>query len=172
MTEKDFNKIPTNETCPFLKKLIIKEHKKLVEVASVGNSNSYELHSKGETVTFGISNTIKIEELVLADKRTYEGTFIKMFKIDFLASLNRYALQIFVYIGDNLEVNNNKLILDITRLSIACDINEPRKVYDGLSDLIDKQIIAKHNTKDIYYVNPNIIFRGANRKILMTHRNY
>ncbi len=174
MTEKDFNKIPINESCPFLKNLVIKEHKKLVEVAGLRDSNmTYELHQKDKQGNnFGILNNVKIEELVIADKRTYEGSFVKFFKLNFLTSLNGYAIKIFVYITDNLEINNNKIVLDTTKLSLSCDIDEPRKIYDGLSDLINKKIIAKHSTKDIYYVNPNVMFRGSNRRILFTHKNY
>ena len=174
MTEKEFSKIPTNESCPFMNKLVIKEQKRLVEVASIKNNiaRSYELHEKGEDGTFGILHNVTLENLVLADKKSYEGKFIKFFNTKFLSSLNTYALKIFVYITENLEVNNNKVILDNTKISINCGIVEPRKVYDGLSELIDKKIIAKHSTKDIYYVNPMIIFRGANRKILYSHQNY
>lgn len=174
MTEKDFKKIPTNEYCPFLSKLHIKEHKKLVELASLKDSGaSYELHQKDDkTGEFGIVNNIRIEELVIADKRTYEGVFIKFFKTSFLSSLNTYALKIFVYIADNLEINNNKIILDLTKISLDCKITETRKIYDGLAELIEKQIIAKHSTQDVYYVNPALIFRGSNRRILFTHKNY
>lgn len=174
MTEKDFKKIPSNDFCPFLSKLHIKEHKKLVEIANLKNDNNvYELRKKdSSTGDFGIINNVKIEELVIADKRTYEGVFIKFFKTNFLSSLNTYALRIFVYIAENLEINNNKIILDITKLGIDCKISEPRKIYEGLAELIDKNIIAKHSTQDVYYVNPALIFRGSNRRILFTHKNY
>lgn len=174
MTEKEFNKIPVNESCPFINRLVIKEHKKLKEIANYKqNDKVYELHEKDViTGKLGIINSIKIEELVIADKRTYEGVFIKFFTTKFLTSLNNYGLKIFVYIAENLEINNNKIILDMVKLSIDCKISEPRKIYEGLNDLIIKNIIAKHNTKDVYYVNPAIIFRGSNRRILFTHKNY
>jgi len=174
MTEKEFNKLPFNEGCPFINKLNIKEHKKLREIANYNKEDKvYELHEKDtKTGQFGILNTIKIEELVIADKRTYEGVFIKFFTTKFLLGLNSYALKIFVYIAENLEINNNKIILDITMLSIECKISEPRRIYSGLGDLIEKKIIAKHSIKDLYYVNPAVIFRGANRRILFTHKNY
>lgn len=174
MTERDFNRIPTNEQCPFIHKIVIKEHKKLVEVASIARNkdSTYELLEKNSNNELSLFNNIKIEQLVLADKKSYEGKFIKFFKTKFLCSLNLYSLKIFVYIAESLEVNNNKVILDIVKIGIACEINEPRKIYDGLSELIEKKIIAKHSTKDIYYVNPSIIFRGSNRRILLTHQNY
>ena len=175
MTEKDFNKIPSNDYCPFLSKLHIKEHKKLVEIAKLKNNGNkiYELHEKdSDTGTFGIFNNVKIQELVLADNRSYEGTFIKLFKTNFLSSLNTYALLIFVYITENLELNNNKIELTVLKLSIATGLSESRKIYTGLNELIEKNIIAKHNVKEIYYVNPAIIFRGSNRRVLFTHKNY
>lgn len=174
MTEKEFKKIPKNEYCPFLSKLEIKEHKKLVEIASLkNNGSSFELHQRNaENGSLGIVNNVKIEELVIADKRTYEGVFIKFFKTKFLSSLGTYGLKIFVYIAENLEINNNKMILDVTKISVECNISEPRKIYDGLAELIEKNIIAKHSTEDVYYVNPAVIFRGANRRILFTHKNY
>lgn len=174
MTQREFERIPCNDYCPFVAKLTIKEHKKLKEIATLKNNHNhvYELHEKGDPNIMGILHNIKLEELVIADKRSYEGTFVKFFKTSFLNSLNTYALKIFVYITENLEVNNNKVILDIVKIELHCGIKEPRKIYDGLGELIEKHIIAKHATKDIYYVNPNIIFRGANRKILLTHKNY
>lgn len=170
MTEKDFNKLPVNESCPFIDKIKIKEHKKLVEVAKVAQG-SFELRQKNGDSVFGI-NEIAIEELVLADRKSYEGTFVKFFKTGFLASLGTYAIKIFVYITEHLEINNNKIILDINKISLHSKLTEPRKIYDGLAELIEKGIIAKHTTKDVYYVNPGIVFRGANRKILYTHKNY
>jgi hypothetical protein len=171
MTEKDFNKLPVNDTCPFIDKVKIKEHKKLVEVAKVGQNVSYELRQKEGNSSFGITD-IAIEELVLADKKSFEGSFVKLFKTNFLASLGTYAIKIFVYITEHLEINNNKIILDVNKLSLHTKISEPRKIYDGLAELIEKGIIAKHSTKDVYYVDPGTIFRGANRKILYTHKNY
>lgn len=174
MTEKDFNRIKTNDSCPFIHSVVIKEQQKLKEIASIKNNHnrSYELHEKGADGTFGILHNVTLENLVIADKKSYEGKFVKFFKTSFLNSLNVYALKIFVYITENLEVNNNKVILSLVKLELHCGIKEPRKIYDGLAELIEKDIIAKHSTKDIYYVNPNIIFRGANRKILFTHRDY
>lgn len=173
MTEKDFKKVGKNECCPFLSKLVIKEHKKLVKVASVGNKEKvYELREKGNNTSFGVIDNVKIENLVLADEKSYEGIFVKFFKTKFLASLNNYALKIFIYITEHLEVNNNKIGLKIEKLSINCQIQEPRKIYEGLNELIEKNIIAKHSIEDLYYVNPSIIFRGSNRKILLTHKDY
>lgn len=173
MTEKDFNKIKTNDYCPFLTKLNIKEHKKLVEVANYNKDKIYELREKdSDTGNFGILDTIKIEQLVIADKRTYEGQFIKFFKTKFLSSLSTNGIRIFVYIADNLELNNNKIILDKTKIALECKIVETRKIYDGLNELIEKNIIAKHTIENVFYVNPSIIFRGSNRRVLFTHKNY
>lgn len=170
MTEKDFNKIDSNEYCPFISKLVIKEHKKLVEIASYNNDKIYELHEKSNEV--GIHHTLKIENLVIADKKTFEGNFVKFYETEFLNGLSEYATKVFTYITNNLEINNNKIIINMVKLCIYARVNEPRKMYSGLAELINKNIIAKHITKDVYYVNPKIVFRGSNRKILYTHKNY
>ncbi len=173
MTERDFNKIIKHNSCPFIQSVILKEHKKLTEIAKLKDSNrTFGLHeTNNETGKFGIRPDL-IEELVLADKRTYEGFFIKFYKTRFLCSLNVYAIKIFVYITEILEINNNRVILDIIKIGIECSISEPRKIYEGLAELIAKEVIAKHNTTDIYYVNPNLIFKGANRRILKELNNY
>ena len=175
MTEKDFQRLPTHYYCPFIARLVIKERKKLVELAKYNREDKvYELHelpnSEGNP-TFGIHNTLKIEELVIADKRSYEGSFVKFYTTDFLVSLSLYALKVFVYITKILEINRNKVEFSISDISINCKIIEPRKIYDGINELIEKEIIAKHNIEGIYFVNPNIIFRGANRKILLEKKN-
>lgn len=172
MTEKDFDKLPVYDTCPFIPRLVIKEHKKLKKIADVPKNN-FVLKEKDENgVELGIRHDIVLENLVIADEKTYEGSFIKLFKVDYLSSLNLYALKIFEYIMKILEINNNKVILNVEKISVNCKINEPRKIYDGLDDLISKNILAKHKVKDVYYVNPAIMFRGANRKILFTHKDY
>lgn len=175
MTERDYNKIKKHQSCPFIHTVKLKEHKKLTEIANLKDGNrSFELCEKdNETGKFGIPNDIRIiEELVLADKRTYEGFFIKFYNTKFLCSLNVYAIKIFVYITEKLETNNNRVILDIIKIGVECSISEPRKIYEGLAELIEKNVIAKHNTKDFYYINPNLIFKGANRRILKELEDY
>lgn len=172
MTEKDFNKIILNECCPFLISLDIKEHKKLVKLANVSEEKSYELHEIGSSGEISFSPNIKLENLVLAEERSYEGSFIKLFRTEFLLSLGEYSMKIFVHITNILEINNNKVTMTISDLMLKCKIKEPRKVYDGLAELIKLKVIAKHRGTDTYYVNPNIVFRGKNRRVLFTHKDY
>ena len=106
MTEKNYLKVPCNDSCPFLIALNIKEKKKLVKVANLNQDKTYELHEKGSN-QINTFTSIKIENLVIADEKSYEGTFIKLFKTKFLVSLNMYALKIFVHITEVLELNNN-----------------------------------------------------------------
>lgn len=173
MTEKDFNRIPAYTECPFLANLVIKEHKKLKEIASFKTNKSFKLMEEDFDTDLGIpAENVKFNELVLADKQTYEGNFVKMFRADFLPKLNIYAIKIFSYIVKNLEVNNNKIGLKVIDLQRSCDIEQSRRIYEGLKDLMDNGILAKTSYKEVYYVNPSIIFRGVNRKILFTHKNY
>lgn len=174
MTEKDFKKIQAYSQCPFTRKLVIKEYKKLVEVAEIKKSSEikYELHEKNSDGDSKLINNIKFEQLVFADKKAYEGNFVKLFRYDFISSLNTYALKIFVYILENLQTNDNRLKIRIYDLSIKTHIDEPRKIYDGLNELIQKEVIAKQNTEEQYYVNPLIMFKGVNRKILKNKENY
>ena len=173
MTERDFKKIPKNTECPFITKIKFKEYKKLVELASLKDKKEvYELHKKQNEDGLGIGNNVTIEELVLADKKTFEGTFIKFYQTEFIASLNTYALKIFVYITKVIGINDNKVTLDIPTVSVRCSIDEPRKIYDGLQELISKNVIAKHRNDNEYYVNPACIFRGGDRRVLLTKEDY
>lgn len=171
MTEKNYLKVPCNDSCPFLSSLNIKEKKKLVKVANLNQDKVYELHEQGNNEINSFTS-IKIENLVIADEKSYEGTFIKLFKTKFLTTLNIYSIKIFVHITEILELNNNKVTLDIVKVGLICKIDEPRKIYDGLYQLIEKKVIAKSRIKDVYYVNPHIIFRGSNRRVLFTHKEY
>ncbi len=172
MTERDFNKIPIHDQCPFLSRLILKEKKKLVKLADADKEKVYQLMEKDSNNNFTINNSIKIENLVLANEKTYEGSFIKVFKFGFINSLNNYALKIFVRITDILNLNNNKVNLQIESIMLHCKIDEPRKIYDGLNQLIELNIIARTKSKDYYYVNPAVMFRGSNRRILFTLNDY
>ena len=169
MTEKDWKKIPNNNECPFLPYLIINEKKRLTKLANVSKDENYKLVRENSNSPF---DDIPIENLVLANEVSYEGVFIKFFKCNFLSSLNEYSLKIFEYLCSIIEIDNNKVDFTIENIMVKCKISEPRKVYDGLSDLIFKNIIAKGRNEGTYYINPSIVFRGRNRKILKAKENY
>lgn len=99
------------------------------------------------------------------DSEPYVKLFTEHAKI--LTTLNKNAIRILIYIVNKMTMNHDKVNLKNKVVKQATGINSDRYYYEGINDLIQKQIIARTtDAKHIYYINPIIIWKGEREHLV------
>ena len=90
--------------------------------------------------------------------------FIKVYtkRIGLWMELSAKARKILDYIMLHIEQNKDQVTLDLDHDDIKIQIGYSSKasIYGGLDELIQREIIAKARWKDVFYINPGIMFNG------------
>lgn len=110
--------------------------------------------------------------IALTQKVDHE-TFIKVFResIKYVAKLSRTAQAILWYIMDNLPKNKSYVIIDNATVMDYCNFKTRKSIWDGIRELLEKNILARTPLAKKFWVNPLIMFNGnrltyANQYIL------
>jgi hypothetical protein len=143
--------------------------------------NPYILKTKkGKRLTKVESLNITLDaiqsELVIAKEEINDKTpFTKVYyhNFDFLLKLNKQGLRLFCYIAKNLVNFNQDTVylykedyFDKMRAIEEKGISDS-SFYEGISNLNLNNIIAESTKPYIYYINPNVFFRGERRYLLL-----
>jgi len=120
-------------------------------------------------------NAIEVD-IVLAKESQYDKTpFTKVYNhdFDFLLKLTKPGLRLFCYIAKHLA-NFNKDSIYLYKEDFFDKMNELNEkgatddgFKDGVNDLIKHKIIALSDKPLIYFINPNIFYRGERRYLLL-----
>lgn len=100
--------------------------------------------------------------MVLATRKEVDkAEFAKVFRHQFQAffGLSKASLDVLDYISDNLRYNNDRICLLIPDIVEQKNISTST-VYRSLYQLIEKELIAKADKLGIYYINPQVFFKG------------
>lgn len=94
-------------------------------------------------------------------KEVDKAEFAKVFRHQFQCffGLSKASLDILDYISDNIRYNHDRIALMIADLSEQKGISIST-VYRSLYQLIENKLIAKADKVGIYYINPQIFFKG------------
>jgi len=76
-----------------------------------------------------------------------------------LSEISKTAFKLYLYIRDNsLRVKNEGVILfDFTEAKEMCTFKQDKSIYNALSELINKDILAGRKEHDEFYYNPKFI---------------
>jgi hypothetical protein len=74
--------------------------------------------------------------------------------------LTKTAQKVLGYFIENLGMNKDFVIFDRTKAKISSSLYSDSSIYQGLSELIQKSVIAKSKLSQIYFINPAILFNG------------
>lgn len=70
---------------------------------------------------------------------------------------------------DNLSINSNAININMQSCVYDCGFKTRKSVYDGIIELLSKNIITRSSIAGRYWVNPLIIFNGDRIEF---HNNY
>jgi hypothetical protein len=91
-----------------------------------------------------------------------EEQFTKIYLSQFSAffSLTTQSIRVFGYIMTKLIPKQDYFFFDLEECLQYAKYKSPQSVYNGLSDLISSEIIARGKKDYIYYINPMVFFNG------------
>lgn len=106
-------------------------------------------------------------DIVLARKRAFQSDeyvkYILSPELDLAAyyRMSKLADTLLQYIVHNcLDYNTPIFRLDIHDFMILIKFKTKTKVYNAINELIDNEYIARTTTKEIYWINHNIFYKG------------
>ena len=97
--------------------------------------------------------------------------FTKIFKKNLKAftGIKAAGQNVFNYIQSILKPGQDAIIFSIDKCKKFTGYNSPRDIYNGLTELIDAEIISRSEDFYIYYINPTVFFNGNRITYIKTY---
>ena len=91
-----------------------------------------------------------------------EKQFAKLYLSNLAAfwDLSKPAIRVFTYIMANIRPNQDKIEFDLEECMDYTQYRAKKAVFQGLADLLTKNIIARGRNEYQYFINPMITFNG------------
>jgi hypothetical protein len=91
-----------------------------------------------------------------------EKQFAKLYLSNLAAfwDLTKPAIRVFTYIMANIRPNQDRIEFDLEDCLEYTQYKAKKAVFQGLADLLSKNIIARGRTQYQYFINPMISFNG------------
>lgn len=83
-----------------------------------------------------------------------------------LADLNPSALKVLMWLMDQLSINSDRVTIKVADVMSFYNYNTTPPIYNGIRELIKKDIIAKAYATNEYFINPKIYFNGSINNVL------
>jgi hypothetical protein len=146
------------EDNPFMSNLIFPIGKKN---AVFGKSEDMILNTDTGEVK---ENALFIGRKIDVDKEQ----FVKIFHAHLSAifDLSKCALKIFSYIASVTQYDD-QIIFNLKKCSEFTGYKGKESIYKGLAELCNAEIIARTTEHNMYFINPQILYRG-DRMVLVT----
>lgn len=157
----------------------ISDYEKYTTNPFINNVNDSLLINKTrKTVAYGSTSLTIINDLTgeIVPEKTMisrytkevdEETFVKIYlnMIKELLFLPSNSIKVLAYLMSSIKINNDIILFDREECIKFTGLSEAR-IYDGLSKLLENQIIARRTNPYQYYINPTAFFNG-NRLVLV-----
>ena len=105
-----------------------------------------------------IKTYLIIEEETKADNERFIIFYRRNIKMIF--DLSATSFKVFEYILDVLKPNKDTIIFNAMECKKRIGWRHKKSVYDGLYELLDKEMLARTETKNLYYINVAVFFNG------------
>jgi hypothetical protein len=161
--KKGVSDFPENRDNPFLQSLFVPVKSKSQAVAT----------SKNDVIINTITGEHKDDALFLASKKHVDSEeFVKLFQGSMAAifGLSKAAQRIFSYIFSITKPSQDTLLFRIEDCKEATKYNSIQTIYIGLAELLDNEFIAKSDITNVFFINPQIFYKGDRLIILREYR--
>lgn len=149
---------PENRENPFVPNLIIPKGKKNVVIA-----RSDKMLMSRE------SGEVDEETLFIAAKKDVDKEqFVKIFlsNVQALFDLSKSTLKVFSYFASITEFGD-KVIFDLEDCKEYTGYSSRQTIYRAIADLLAAEVIARTSANNLFFINPQIFYKG-DRIVLMT----
>ncbi len=154
---------PENRDNPFLQKLMVPVKSKNQAVAT----------SKNDIIINTITGEHKEEALFLASKKNVDAEeFVKIFQgsMGAIFGLSKAAQRVFNYVFSTIRPSQDTLLFRVDDCKQTTGYNSIQTIYSGLAELLDNEFIAKSDITNVFYINPQIFYKGDRLIILREYR--
>jgi hypothetical protein len=150
---KTIRDYPKNEENPFMDQVMMHIKEKN---AKIGNLRSPGTYIDNDGVEHQTSNAIYTRKMVDSQQfvKLYTGNIKVMF------DLTKTGIRIFGYFLAKATKSNEKAYFNQAECMDFCSYTSKKTVYNGLSELLDKGIIARTENSNEYFINPALFFNG------------
>jgi hypothetical protein len=123
------------------------------QTTKIGNSNALQDVVTKEIMEVKVMHTVKVVD---------KNEFVKLFtsEIERVYNLPLNARKTFKYICENLKMNSGEVYLWVEDIVSQCGYTSYSQVHRALVVLNQCGFIAPSERPNIWYINPNIFFRG------------
>jgi len=146
-----FRDLPTYDQNPFIQSILSMKTKN--KTVQIGSRRNMSYNENGEFIG---------ESVIHIKKKVDKEEFVKVFKdqISLIFELSKTAQKVLHYIIKNLGMNKDLVIFDKSKAKAHTGLASTVSMYAGLTELIQKNVIARSNIIHVYYINPSILFNG------------
>lgn len=143
---------PINKINPFMDSLTFKtgtQQKTMArgQIYFKDKSNNETIH---ETGFFGTRKTV--------DKDTFTKVFSAGVKM--MLELSATSYKVFLYVMSATKINDDTIVFVLSSCQEFTGLKSKTSIFKGLSELLEKQVLARTSEHFVYFINPAIIFNG------------
>jgi hypothetical protein len=99
------------------------------------------------------------KEYKVADLQSHVRIYEDMY--DLLFTMSPAAVMVLANIFKQMPKNGDSVLLNVQQIASELNIGSRNTVYKGIIELMDKKVIAKCVGTDIYYINPDYVYKGS-----------
>ena len=129
---------------------------KRTQIMQASNREITMVVSDGDGEVQGYSAFMKFIEV---DEEKFAKVYLSQFESFW--DLSKPAIRVFGYIINTLKPNQDVFYMKMDKCLAYTKYTQVNSIISGLSDLIDKEIIAKSKYENEYFINPLIVFNGS-----------
>jgi hypothetical protein len=155
--KKKLSDFPKNTENPFLKKMIL-DLEPTTKRKFVSPSNREMVQTVYNNETGEITGHTAFMQYVEVD----EKQFTKLYLSNMAAfwDLSKPAIRVFTYVMAAIRPNQDKFYFILEDCMDHTEYRSKTMIFEGLADLLEKQIIARGRTQFEYFINPMVAFNG------------
>jgi intergrase/recombinase len=157
MAYKHIRNKQTFDENPFIEKAVEKiVISKKRQIMQSSNREINMIISDGDGAIQGYSAFMKFIEV---DEDKFAKVYLSQFENFW--ELSKSAVRVFGYIINTIKPNQDSFYMKMDKCLAYTKYSQVNSIISGLSDLIDKGIIAKSKYENEYFINPLIVFNGS-----------
>lgn len=155
-----FSDFERNKENPFIKQAIEEIDKNIVKryKSSTGTDKRAVLQAVDPNSGELLGHTSFIRQIEI-DEEQFTKFYLSNFKAFF--GLSERAIRVFGYILTKLATNSDEFLFFIDECLVYTEYKAKKAVYNGLTELIQAEIIAKGKTDTFFFINPMVVFNGS-----------
>lgn len=160
---KSIKSYETNKNNPFMIKTVthIDKGDKFI---LVGNK-------KSDLMIDGSTNEVKAHTVMAKRTKIDRAQFVKIYTSTIRGwfDLSKTAMKVFSYIACTIKPNQDQFILIFEECMEFTGYKSKKSIIQGLTELIDNDIIARSKTSVMYFINPSFFFNGDRLTLLQQY---